>query len=97
MYEWRYPLAVAAKGHGQAFSIRFPAILIYILHGSIIYCSMSFNRDLNKGSAELLVLTLLEGRPRHGYDIGKLIEERSNGQIRFRIGSLYPILSLANC
>jgi transcriptional regulator len=53
---------------------------------------MSFNRDLNKGSAELLVLTLLEGRPRHGYDIGKLIEERSNGQIRFRIGSLYPIL-----
>ena len=53
---------------------------------------MSFNRDLNKGSAEPLVLTLLEGRPRHGYDIGKLIEERSNGQIRFRIGSLYPIL-----
>ena len=53
---------------------------------------MSFNRDLNKGSAELLVLTLLEGRSRHGYDIGKLIEERSNGQIRFRIGSLYPIL-----
>ena len=38
---------------------------------------MSFNRDLNKGSAELLVLTLLEGRPRHGYDIGKLIEEQS--------------------
>ena len=51
-----------------------------------------FNRDLSKGSAELLVLTLLEGRPRHGYDLGKLIEERTKGQIRFRIGSLYPIL-----
>jgi PadR family transcriptional regulator, regulatory protein PadR len=51
-----------------------------------------FNRDLSKGSAELLVLTLLEARPRHGYDIGKLIEKRTNGQIRFRIGSLYPIL-----
>jgi transcriptional regulator len=51
-----------------------------------------FNRDLSKGSAELLVLTLLEARPRHGYDLGKLIEQRSNGQIRFRIGSLYPIL-----
>ncbi len=49
-----------------------------------------FNRDLSKGSAELLVLTLLEGRPRHGYDLGKLIEERTKGQIRFRIGSLYP-------
>jgi PadR family transcriptional regulator, regulatory protein PadR len=34
-----------------------------------------FNRDLSKGSAELLVLTLLEARPRHGYDIGKLIEQ----------------------
>ena len=51
-----------------------------------------FNPDLRKGSAELLVLTLLEARPRHGYDIGKLIEERSKGQIRFRVGSLYPIL-----
>jgi transcriptional regulator len=51
-----------------------------------------FNRDLTKGSAELLVLTLLESRPRHGYDIGKLIEARSKGQISFRIGSLYPIL-----
>src|ERR1022692_2958602 len=51
-----------------------------------------FNRDLRKGSAELLVLTLLEARPRHGYDLGRLIEERSEGQIRFRIGSLYPIL-----
>jgi DNA-binding PadR family transcriptional regulator len=51
-----------------------------------------FNRDLSKGSAELLVLTLLEARARHGYDLGKLIEQRSKGQIRFRIGSLYPIL-----
>ena len=51
-----------------------------------------FNRGLSKGSAELLVLTLLEARPRHGYELGKLIEQRSNGQIRFRIGSLYPIL-----
>ena len=51
-----------------------------------------FNRDLRKGSAELLVLTLLEARARHGYDLGRLIEERSAGQIRFRIGSLYPIL-----
>jgi transcriptional regulator len=51
-----------------------------------------FNRDLSKGSAELLVLTFLEARPRHGYDIGKLIEERTKGQICFRIGSLYPIL-----
>ena len=51
-----------------------------------------FNRELRKGSAELLVLTFLEARPRHGYEVGKLIEARSQGRIRFRVGSLYPIL-----
>jgi len=51
-----------------------------------------FNREMKKGSAEFLVLSLLEARPRHGYDIGKLIEARSKGRIQFRIGSLYPIL-----
>jgi transcriptional regulator len=51
-----------------------------------------FGRDLKKGSAELLVLALIEDRPRHGYEIGKLIERRSRGRITFRIGSLYPIL-----
>jgi transcriptional regulator len=51
-----------------------------------------FGRDLKKGSAELLVLSLLEERPRHSYEIGKLIESRSRGRIAFRIGSLYPIL-----
>ena len=51
-----------------------------------------FNRELKKGSAELFVLSLIEARPRHGYEIGKLIEARSKGRIQFRIGSLYPIL-----
>jgi PadR family transcriptional regulator, regulatory protein PadR len=51
-----------------------------------------FNRELKKGSVEFLVLSLLEARPRHGYEIGKLIEARSRGRIQFRIGSLYPIL-----
>jgi PadR family transcriptional regulator PadR len=51
-----------------------------------------FNRELKKGSVEFLVLSLLEARPRHGYEIGKLIEGRSEGRIQFRIGSLYPIL-----
>jgi PadR family transcriptional regulator PadR len=51
-----------------------------------------FNRELKKGSVEFLVLSLLEARPRHGYEIGKLIEARSKGRIQFRIGSLYPIL-----
>jgi transcriptional regulator len=51
-----------------------------------------FSRELKKGSTELLVLALIEDRPRHGYDIGKRIESGSNGRLTFRIGSLYPIL-----
>lgn len=51
-----------------------------------------FNRELKKGSTELLVLSLLQYRTHHGYGIGKLIEQRSGGKLRFRIGSLYPIL-----
>ncbi|HET9367157.1 MAG TPA: PadR family transcriptional regulator [Candidatus Udaeobacter sp.] len=51
-----------------------------------------FNRQLKKGSAELLVLSCLEVRARHGYEIGKLIELHSRQRIQFRIGSLYPIL-----
>jgi transcriptional regulator len=48
--------------------------------------------ELKKGSTELLILALLDARPRHGYEIGKLIETRSGGRLTFRIGSLYPVL-----
>ena len=50
------------------------------------------DRELKKGSAELLILALVEVRPRHGYDIAKLIETRSGGALRFNIASLYPLL-----
>jgi PadR family transcriptional regulator len=51
-----------------------------------------FSRELKKGSTEMLVLSLIEHRPRHGYEIGKQIETVSGGRLTFRIGSLYPIL-----
>jgi PadR family transcriptional regulator, regulatory protein PadR len=50
------------------------------------------NDGIKKGSAELLILALIEGRPRHGYEIGKLIELRSEGALRFHVASLYPTL-----
>jgi PadR family transcriptional regulator len=50
------------------------------------------DRELKKGSAELLVLSLVEARPRHGYEIGRLIETRSRGVLRFNAASLYPLL-----
>jgi len=48
--------------------------------------------EWKKGSAELLVLSLLEDQPRHGYDISKLIELRSGGALKFHVTSLYPLL-----
>lgn len=50
------------------------------------------DHEWKKGSAELLVLSLLEDQPRHGYDISKLIQTRSGGAIRFHVTSLYPLL-----
>ena len=50
------------------------------------------DRELKKGSAELMILSLLEDRPRHGYDIALRIEQRSSGAVSFNVASLYPIL-----
>src|SRR2546426_4449417 len=50
------------------------------------------DRDLRKGSAEVLILALLEERDRHGYEIAKLIDQRSGGAISFHVASLYPTL-----
>lgn len=50
------------------------------------------SRELKKGSAELIVLSIVEARARHGYEISKLIELRSGGEIKFHVASLYPLL-----
>src|SRR5262245_40452357 len=52
----------------------------------------ALDRELKRGAAELLILSLLDARPRHGYDLSKLIHTRSDGQLTFHIDSLYPLL-----
>ncbi|HXU46346.1 MAG TPA: helix-turn-helix transcriptional regulator [Thermoanaerobaculia bacterium] len=47
---------------------------------------------MQKGSATLLVLALIEARARHGYEISSLIAERSEGRLQFQPASLYPLL-----
>jgi PadR family transcriptional regulator PadR len=54
--------------------------------------SIGSDQEWKKGSAELLVLSLLEDQPRHGYDISKLIQVRSGGALTFHVTSLYPLL-----
>jgi PadR family transcriptional regulator PadR len=50
------------------------------------------SKELKKGSADLLILALVEDRPRHGYEIGRLIGERSRGALSYHVASLYPTL-----
>jgi PadR family transcriptional regulator PadR len=50
------------------------------------------SKELKKGSAEMLILALVEDRPRHGYEIGRLIGERSHGALSYHVASLYPTL-----
>jgi PadR family transcriptional regulator PadR len=52
----------------------------------------AFSKEQKKGSADLLILALVEDRPRHGYEIGRLIVERSQGALSYHIASLYPTL-----
>jgi len=47
---------------------------------------------VQKGSAEMIVLALLDGRPRHGYELAKLIEAQSENKLQFHVASLYPLL-----
>lgn len=53
---------------------------------------MKIDRELKRGSAEMLILSLVAEQARHGYEILKLMEERSGGLLKFHIGSVYPIL-----
>ena len=50
------------------------------------------HHDLKKGSAEIMVLAVLEAQPKHGYEIARRIDEGSNGLLRFHVASLYPML-----
>jgi PadR family transcriptional regulator, regulatory protein PadR len=54
--------------------------------------SRMLDRELKKGSAELIILSVVESRARHGYEICRLIETRSGGQVKFHVASLYPLL-----
>ena len=77
---------------GETFSAIDPSYAVsqYIAMQHIT--SRILDRELKKGSAELLVLSLVEDQPRHGYDLSKLIESRSGGVLTFRVASLYPLL-----
>jgi transcriptional regulator len=54
--------------------------------------SAMLDKEVKRGSTEMLILALVEDRSRHGYEIAKLIEQRSDGVLQFHVASLYPLL-----
>ena len=52
----------------------------------------NLSSELKRGSMEILILALVEERPRHGYEIAQLIDRRSDGALSFHVASLYPTL-----
>ena len=73
--------------------VRFQLTVVVTTYMALQYMASPVpDRELKKGSAELMILALLESRPRHGYEIAQLIELRSRGAIRFNVASLYPLL-----
>lgn len=49
-------------------------------------------REAKKGSAELVILALLEDVPRHGYELAARIEQDSDGALSYNFASLYATL-----
>lgn len=53
---------------------------------------MNFRTELMKGSIIPVVLALLRDRPMYGYEMVRLVDARTNGQMQWREGTLYPTL-----
>ena len=51
-----------------------------------------FSSELIRSSTGLLILTLLRDRPMYGYEILMTLENRGNGDLKFKQGTLYPLL-----
>src|SRR6185295_7502298 len=84
----RYESHVATKPCAANHAVAPGVYNVSVPHMSLL----SGSREMKKGSAELLILSAIEARPRHGYDIAQRIEERSGGTITFHAASLYPLL-----
>ncbi|HIT72657.1 MAG TPA: helix-turn-helix transcriptional regulator [Candidatus Fimicola cottocaccae] len=53
---------------------------------------MKFDKELLKGSTNMIILNLLEKQDMYGYQIIKVLEQKSENIFEFKEGTLYPIL-----
>jgi Transcriptional regulator PadR-like family len=85
------PLALPSSLRGMT-NLRVVTALAAFLAIGDLWQSRAVAPASNAISAELLILSLLEAQPRHGYDLSKLVRSRSGGKLTFHIDSLYPLL-----
>ncbi len=52
----------------------------------------NFERELMRGSLDLMVLSVLSDKSLYGYAIQKQIRDASRGQVKLPAGTLYPLL-----
>src|ERR1700760_2674471 len=76
----------------QCHEIDFLVLADVYMDTPYMAVNMTAEVEWKKVSAELLILSLVEARQRHGYEIAKLIEQRSGGAVTFYAASLYPLL-----
>ena len=53
---------------------------------------MNDSKGIQQGNATILVLAVLKDGARHGYDIAREVERRSENALAFKHGTLYPVL-----
>ena len=51
-----------------------------------------FDREIKRGTLELLLLRLVRERRSYGYELASELHERSGGWIDLKEGTLYPVL-----
>ncbi len=68
--------------------------LIWKMSGSWRGGPFRGGRMFEHGDLKFVILSLLDERPRHGYDIIKAIEEKSGGTYSPSAGTVYPTLTL---
>jgi len=97
---WIFHAVQALKFHHYSSRTKMISIIFLDISSVVaVYMAMPhiwrpcmLDSELKRGSTEMLILALVEDRPRHGYEIAKLIEQRSEGKLQFHAASLYPLL-----
>src|SRR4026209_948310 len=95
---WTFPTSLRARLSAYptpTFPTRRPSTLVYIALLHIGVQRVAARRSIDeakKGSAEVVILAVVEHEAHHGYEIAKLIEQRTDGSLRFTLASLYATL-----